>query len=258
MITNKVHLVAFSPCGGTEKAGKALIRDIDLPVVVHACTKPEDRKTRKEFSVNDLVFFAFPVYGGRLPLNASNIFENLQGNDTPCVLVAVYGNRAFEGALLDLHKLAIENGFKPVTAVAAIAEHSMAPQIANGRPDVKDSAMLAEFGRKSLDLANQEYSLSQIPGAYPQWEMPEGTYFFPVTDQDKCVSCGICFKSCPTGAIDRDNPARTDIQKCIVCSACVKFCPNNARAMGNEETRMKFKPHLQMAASVRREPELFC
>ena len=41
-----------------------------------------------------------------------------------------------------------------------------------------------------------------------------------------CISCRLCEKSCPTGAITVDeNVAHIDYEKCIGCDACVDKCP---------------------------------
>lgn len=254
---DKVHLVSFSPCGGTAKVGRAILTKMDLPVTEIDWTKPENRTENLSFSSNDLVLFAFPVYGGRMPRNLEKLFENLQGDTTPCVLVAVYGNRAFEGALIDLDAAARSKGFKPVAAIAAVAEHSLAPQVASARPDNIDCDCLADYGCKIIELVGQGHSLEKAPGAYPEWEMPKDTYFFPITDDAKCISCGQCVKLCPTGAINQTSPSMTDIQSCIVCGACAKYCPQNARIMGNEQTRSRFQPHLATAVAQRKEAELY-
>lgn len=257
MSVNKCGMVVFSPCGGSQNVGAQIVSGMDLPVETHDLTLPGDGRSKREFAETDLAVFVFPVYGGRLPPNAASLFQNLEGRDTPCALVAVYGNRAYEGALLDLHDLALAKGFRPVAAVAAVAEHSMAPSIAAGRPDKSDAAALSGFGRKILELARAGHILEKAPGAMPEWKSPAGTYFYPITDEEKCVSCGVCAAKCPTGAIPADEPAKTDIEKCVVCAACAKYCPEQARVMGNEETHARFKPHLEAAAAQRREPELF-
>lgn len=257
MKPDNVRIVSFSPCGGTERVAMALARDVGLPVTVHNWTLPANRAQKLDFGDKDLVFFVFPVYGGRMPQNIADLFSSLHGHDTPCVLAAVYGNREYEGALLDLYDVAVANGFKPVAAVAAVAEHSLAPEVATGRPDDSDRELLAAFGKKIMESCAAGHTLAKAPGEYPAWKSPKGTYFFPVTDLEKCVLCAHCADVCPTGAIPAANPASTAIDDCIVCGACAKYCPEDARVMGNQETRDNFRPHLLTAAARRKEAELF-
>lgn len=62
------------------------------------------------------------------------------------MVVAVYGNRAYEDALVEMQDVATEMGFQVIAAVAAIAEHSVCRVYGTGRPDEKDAKELASFG----------------------------------------------------------------------------------------------------------------
>lgn len=254
---DRLRIVLFSPCGGSAKVARAISADLDLPIVEHDLTLPGGRMEKITFSPEDLVIMGFPVYGGHMPRNLEKIFANLEGNGAHCVIVAVYGNRAFEGALIDLYDAAVLKGFTPVAAVAAVAEHSMAPTIATDRPDEQDRAHLAEFGRKILAHAENGGKLEKAPGAHPDWKIPEGASFFPITDLEKCTACGKCVEVCPTGAIPSSSPVDTDIQNCIICAACAKYCPQEARIMGTHQTHEMFRPHLVTAAASRKNAELF-
>lgn len=51
----------------------------------------------------------------------------------------------------------------------------------------------------------------------------------PFVDQDKCVNCGACQRSCAQGAIDRSNKvAFIDENKCVGCGRCIGVCRMNA------------------------------
>jgi NADH-quinone oxidoreductase subunit F/NAD(P)H dehydrogenase (quinone)/NADP-reducing hydrogenase subunit HndC len=51
-----------------------------------------------------------------------------------------------------------------------------------------------------------------------------------VVDPERCKSCGLCFKSCPAGAIQwkKKEPAFIDRSKCIKCMSCIVNCPFDA------------------------------
>lgn len=252
-----LRLLSFSPCGGTAEVNRALARDVDAELLVQDCTRASVEKGSIACGPDDFVFLAFPVYGGRMPRNLEDVFRHIEGNGAPCALVAVYGNREFEGALLDLFAAAVNRGFRPAAAVAAIAQHSLAPQVAAGRPDAEDREKLAAFGLRIVVAMRAGALLAKAPGAYPEWKLPKGASLFPVTDREKCVACGQCVSVCPAGAIPADDPAATHEEKCIVCAACAKYCPTGARQMGTPERREKLAHHLTTAASRRREPELW-
>ncbi|MBN2380367.1 NADH-quinone oxidoreductase subunit NuoF [candidate division WOR-3 bacterium] len=45
-------------------------------------------------------------------------------------------------------------------------------------------------------------------------------------DEEKCTKCGLCFKACPTGAVQWKPKefARIEMEKCIKCKACIAAC----------------------------------
>jgi len=47
-----------------------------------------------------------------------------------------------------------------------------------------------------------------------------------------CVSCGLCEKACPTGAI-AGKPATVQSSECLLCGECLKKCPKKAIAPGS-------------------------
>lgn len=257
-MTNKtIHVAFFSPCGGTKKVMEALTAELGDSVIFHNRTLPENRDQDLNFGENDFVIFGAPVYGGRIPRRPDQIFGNIRGANTPCGLVAVYGNRAFEGALIDLDALARANGFIPVAAVAAVAQHSMAPIVATNRPDEQDRLKLASFGKEIMRQLEKGASLAQAPGAMPEWQIPEGVSMLPFADLKICKKCGACVKVCPSGAIPADQPWTSVADLCSHCAACVQICKPNARRMGNDAAQEMAKQHLAICLEKRREPELF-
>lgn len=257
MSIKNVNLVMFSPCGGTEEVIKAIARDITLPIREYDITLPKNRSKPLAFTPDDLVIFGFPVYEGRMPANINEILSPISGDQTPCVLVAVYGNRACEGGLLDLHKVAISKNFKPVAAISAIAQHSLAPQYAAGRPDSQDRERLADFGNQIVDLAQDAIQIDSVPGHFPDWKAPDGIKFFPITDEDKCNRCGVCVKKCPTDAIPAEKPYTTNDADCIACGACVKYCPQDARVIITPEIGKVLTSLLAAEFAIRKEAEIY-
>lgn len=61
-------------------------------------------------------------------------------------------------------------------------------------------------------------------------------------DLDKCISCGCCERSCPTGAIKlkkvkghKEKKAVCDHSICIHCGECEYVCPVSAIELKSEQ-----------------------
>ena len=190
--------------------------------------------------------------------------RRIRASDTPAVLVAVYGNRAYEDALLELRDLAVEDGFRPVAGGAFIGEHSFDTSdtpIAHGRPDDADLRIVALFGQtvraKMMGIgAPGEIGPLHVPGDHPYKELGKGTRVSPITQETICILCGTCAEACPTGVVTVGDAVVTDADGCILCSACVKSCPTGARIWDGPRIA-KVSLWLSKEHGQRKEPETF-
>lgn len=106
---NKYRII-FSPTGGTEK-------------VVNTITKFQKEVKDIGLSKNDLDFssislpkegiavIAMPSFGEAALQLALDWFAKIKGNQCKCAIVAVYENRAYENALVQLEDYGVKAGF---------------------------------------------------------------------------------------------------------------------------------------------------
>ena len=101
-----------------------------------------------------LAVIVVPVYGGHVAPLAMERLESIRGLDTPAVLVVVYGNRAYEKALMELDAFAIPHGLKVIAGATFIGEHSYSTDkcpIADGRPNESDLDYAEDFRKKIME-----------------------------------------------------------------------------------------------------------
>lgn len=259
MIPARCHTVCFSPTGTTRKIAESIASGTGLPASLTDITLPENRKTIVTFAPEEMVILAAPVYYGRVQKHAAEYFSALKADGQPVILVANYGNRHYDDALLELFTLAKTGGFHPVAAGAFASEHSFSTKecpLAPGRPDGSDTEKAFSFGERAMkNFGVARSGLAHVPGNTPYKAYPD-FHRAPVS-KENCTLCGQCSTLCPTGAIHlTETTVETDAEQCIVCQACVRFCPEEARvdmAPGASETRSHLKP----LVATRKEPELF-
>ena len=179
---------------------------------------------------DDLVVIAMPVFAGRVPALAVERLRRVNPHGAKCVVVAVYGNRAYDDALLEMLDVATGMGFRVIAAVGAVAEHSIVRQYGKGRPDADDEQVLRRFGADILSKAERDdCTVPQVPGHRPYKKggpvpQPKG--------RSGCNRCGACARQCPADAIPLSDPKRVDAARCISCMRCVSVCPTGARRIG--------------------------
>ena len=126
----KLYEIVFSPTGGTQKVADRLSRAMSGEIVPVDLTDHALAFANIALTPDDVAVLAVPSYGGRVPAPAVERLAALHGNGARAVLVCVYGNRAYEDTLAELQDTAKQAGFRPIAAVAAVAEHSIARQFA--------------------------------------------------------------------------------------------------------------------------------
>ena len=256
---SSIWTLYFSPTGSTKTVVETVsavvsgMMETEEPTVVDF-TQPHIREKKLTFAEDDIVFVGVPTYAGRVPNKIMPfIAENLNGNGAYAVPVVTYGNRSFDDSLAELAELLEGNGFRLLGGGAFPCQHAFAENLAADRPDMMDVLQALQLGEAvATNLAGGNILKAEaFPGNHPAgpYYVPKGmdgepAKFLkakPVTDHDKCTSCGVCVKACPMGSIDA--AAGFDATGiCIKCQACIKKCPAGAKVFDDEA----FLSHRQM------------
>jgi ferredoxin len=248
-----IYAFSFSPTGTSAKILRAVSSGVaeGLNTDVTSVDLTFNPADDIELTERDIVIAGAPVYGGKIAPLAKLRLNALRGNGAKCIVVAIYGNRAFENAASDLAGFMAEGGCLICGAAAFVGEHSYstsATPIAAGRPDGQDLSDAHKFGMEIASLILQDKlrevnptELSDVPSpaesianfrkfvvAYQQQQSTNPVTYLPTVDQSLCDGCGACYAACPTGAINPECE-EVDPAKCIKCCACVKVCPQEAR-----------------------------
>lgn len=249
-----VYCLYFSPCGSTESIAREAAETLDpecFPVNLtnRDCPLPE-------FCENDLAIVAGPVYGGRIPGPMAEKLRRLKGNGAKALAMVVYGNRAYEDALLETTDLLSESGFIPIAAGAFIARHVFVPEVAADRPDENDFAQVRKLAQDFSNKAKTGIQESiRVPGNRPYKEGIK-TVFAPTVSMNDCRRCGVCVNACPTGAIDKTSPDIVDISLCINCMRCVECCAEGLRDLP-QQAKAAIRARLSPLIGVVKPNEIF-
>ncbi|MBR6738151.1 MAG: 4Fe-4S binding protein [Oscillospiraceae bacterium] len=223
-----IAAVYFSATGNTKKNALALAQGVAEALASHAVEDidltNQPSPAAREFSADDFVIFGMPVYAGRVPSAVKGRFSAFRGNGTPCLVAVSYGNRHYDDALLEMARMAEEQGFVVKGGAALIGRHTFG-DIQMDRPDAADLEACRAFGEQAV---RRDGETPAIPGAFPHREGGSGGKFRPLT-ADTCVNCGLCARKCPMQAIGEDF--RTVSEACISCFRCIRNCPVGAKNM---------------------------
>lgn len=254
MTVNEAYLIYFSPTHTSKQIAEAIVHGTGIKNIL-----PVDitRQADEEIVIPEsaLAIIVAPVYGGHVAPLAMERLQSIRGLNTPTVLVVVYGNRAYEKALMELDAFATLHGMKVIAGATFVGEHSYSTDkypVAAGRPDDSDLAFAEDFGKNIMGKIEAADSMDTLYPVDVRAIKRPAQPFFPlfrflrkviklrksgmplprtpwVENESLCTHCGLCVQHCPAEAITKGDELHTDETKCIKCCACVKFCPKKAR-----------------------------
>ena len=110
--------------------------------------------------------------------------RSIKGDNTPAIILAVYGNRAYDDALVEMYDILSDNGFKIIAAGGFIGEHSYSNKLGGGRPDANDLQTAAEFGKKAAEKMQNSAVTIQVNSSRPYTERHPKASVAPDTNDD--------------------------------------------------------------------------
>ena len=151
----------FSPSGGTKRACELVGGLFETNEYVDLGGRT---RAQRNFGKDELLVLALPVYAGQMPA-VPGLLDGLKGEDTPCVILAAYGNRHYDDTLAQVKHILGKQGFRCVAGATVITPHIFAPSLGMGRPDKEDQAVLEAFARQVREkLARPQWGEAWVPG----------------------------------------------------------------------------------------------
>lgn len=241
-----VRLVYFSPNGTTLKSLRNIAQGMgDVEIVEYNLLLPENRKKTYSFDSNDLVILGCAT-AGMIFGKVDEIFNCIEGNNTPLVGVVLYGNGYYGASLIQMKKKAEKRGFRVSALAAFIGQHAINKNVAANRPDAKDISIQLDFGKAIYDkiIINKDYTLSRKPksgwSGIPKYNVIVAVRYFMQNKEyvlpdffktkevsDDCVRCKRCEANCPVNAINITDK-KFLLSACIGCCSCINNCPQKA------------------------------
>lgn len=249
MRLNSVTGMYFSPTGATRKIIRGVMGGLDVSDVCEIdLTRKELRDKPVSPITSDLLVIGVPVYGMMIPKPIYRNIDLLWGNQTPAVIITVYGNVSKGYADIEIQSMLENRGFAVIAKANFVGEHSFSTDVAplaKNRPNDDDLRQANDFGtriKRALtnggDIQALKFPMNRFVKTagsavcFLNKYVPQKSGFVfiksPRADAAKCTACGACYAQCPTGAIDRQS-LMIDTGKCIACFNCVRVCATKAR-----------------------------
>ena len=165
----KATTVYFSATYTTKKIVEYVANQLSDDITTYDITN-DNSLDEVSIPKEELLIVGIPVYAGRVPAMAIDRIRRFKGEGTRAIAIAVYGNRDYDDALLELSDILSDNGFQVISAGAFIAQHSIFPKVGANRPDDADFEQLKGFAmetKKMLETDIKEWLPITIKGNRP-------------------------------------------------------------------------------------------
>lgn len=242
-------IIYFSGTGNTHAVAGALaeeLRGLGIAARPMSVEKIDDVGKAGIFSNSDLIIFAYPVYGGAMPMPMKRFIDSMP--DMPgskdAAVVCTQMMASGDGAWY-YHDEIEKKGFKvkwtfhfrmpnnvsikawhiPYRSKLGAADKALERR----RESIKRAARKIAEGRRSITgkgPLGKLLGLMQRPAYLKMTEYPFQSPFS--VNPDKCTLCMKCVKMCPEGNIKYEKGRLVHGDRCALCMRCYNFCPELA------------------------------
>ena len=240
-----IGIIYFSATGVTELVSKhisSVLENEGHTTQLKNILTLKIRQSSIDFEKFDMIFFGFPVFGGRAPKIAEDWISSLDGKNQKCSMFFTYGARDLELAHQATYYLLTQSNFQVVLSAEFIGRHSFNVgkgwSLAEGRPNQLDFNVTTEFAIESLKRFQKdiEFKVDLSGFSYKKKRIREArgvmVNFYPSRGEDDCSMCSLCEKECPVEAFNAIS-GETNRKLCIQCMHCVTICPDKILRIGD-------------------------
>lgn len=251
----------FSGTGNTWWASKQLAADMKTlghTVELFSLENPaleRDEFVKAKIAAAKLVIVGYPVYGSDLPRNMRDFIAGLPRVSDGKRFGAFCTQAAFSGDGSVFFKQTVERkgyNFRQSFQINLTTNFNVAmPPFCFSRPAAgaklekikreaaaKIKVMAAEFANDQKHIEGEKLYQVLLGGLQRNFfrrgekRLLKKFQFF----KDRCVSCGLCAETCPTGniSLDTENMILKRGGDCLLCFRCYNFCPGLAINYGNK------------------------
>lgn len=247
----------FTGTGNSLYAAKCISKKLnDRLISIAQCMK--DKKYTFECDKNENIGFVYPVYGWRPPKIVLDFIKKMIIKNKPnkyVYSVFTYGGTEeataeVMAAALKRKNITLSGSYKILMPTNNILISKNIITNEENTRRINDEEKECSIISKNIINKTQNYSkkhLSLIKShliggcLFKLW--PKVIKFYV---QDSCRGCGLCIKSCPKGALKKENDKIVrDSSKCLMCMKCINCCPSEAIQFGEKTVSKKRYKHPQ-------------
>lgn len=198
-----ITIYCFSGSGHSMAVAKALARLLDCEI------QSVDRHGAAETAV-----VIFPVYCQNIPGPVKQFLKRLEAKHI--ALIATYGKISYGNVLYEAQKIlrgqVIAGAYIPMGHTFLDGDHAF---------DAKQLLPIAQRIKAPQKAVIPRTRKNPLANIFPGLRSRMGV---KITKTERCISCGLCERSCPMGAIRNGRIHHA----CIRCLHCVTVCPQKA------------------------------